>query len=39
VARRYGKRQIEQRPDEVIADLRHAFGEAMRLGYARRAAA
>jgi very-short-patch-repair endonuclease len=39
VVRRYGKRQIEQRPDEVIADLRHAFGEAMRLGYARRAAA
>jgi very-short-patch-repair endonuclease len=34
VARRYGKRQIEQQPDEVIADLLHAFDEAMRLGYA-----
>jgi very-short-patch-repair endonuclease len=39
VVRRYGKRQIEQRPDEVIADLLHAFGEAMSLGSARRAAA
>jgi very-short-patch-repair endonuclease len=39
VVRRYGKRQIEQRPDEVIADLLHAFGEAMRLGYTRRTAA
>ena len=37
VVRRYGKRQIEQRPDEVIADLLHAFDEAMRLGYASRA--
>ena len=34
VARRYGKRQIEQQPHEVIADLLHAFDEAMRLGYA-----
>jgi hypothetical protein len=33
VARRYGKRQIEQRPDEVIADLLHAFAEAVKLGY------
>jgi hypothetical protein len=33
-ARRYGKRQIERRPGEVIADLLHAFGEAMRLAYA-----
>ena len=37
--RRYGQRQIEQRPNEVIADLLHAFGEAMRLGCARLAAA
>jgi very-short-patch-repair endonuclease len=37
VARRYGKRQIEQQPDEVIADLLHAFDEAIRLGYASRA--
>jgi very-short-patch-repair endonuclease len=28
VARRYGKRQIEQRPDEVIADLLEALGYA-----------
>jgi very-short-patch-repair endonuclease len=34
VARRYGKRQIEQRPDEVIADLLDAFAEAVKLGYA-----
>jgi very-short-patch-repair endonuclease len=34
VARRYGKRQIEQRPDEVIADLLNAFAEAVKLGYA-----
>jgi len=39
VARRYGKRQIEQRPDEVIADLLDAFAEAVTLGYAGRAAA
>jgi very-short-patch-repair endonuclease len=39
VARRYGKRQIEQRPDDVIADLLDAFAEAVKLGYARRAAA
>jgi very-short-patch-repair endonuclease len=34
IARRYGKRQIEQRPDEVIADLLDAFAEAEKLGYA-----
>jgi very-short-patch-repair endonuclease len=39
VARRYGKRQIEQRPDEVVADLLDAFAEAVKLGYASRAAA
>jgi very-short-patch-repair endonuclease len=39
VARRYGKRQIEQRSDEVIADLLAAFAEAQQLGYASRAAA
>jgi very-short-patch-repair endonuclease len=39
VARRYGKRQIEERPDEVIADLLDAFAEAVKLGYAIRAAA
>jgi very-short-patch-repair endonuclease len=39
VARRYGKRQIEQHPDEIIADLLDAFAEAVTLGYAGRAAA
>jgi hypothetical protein len=39
VARRYGKRQIEQRPDQVIADLLDAFAQAVKLGYASRAAA
>jgi very-short-patch-repair endonuclease len=34
VARRYGKRQIEQRPDQVIADLLDAFAQAVKLGYA-----
>jgi very-short-patch-repair endonuclease len=34
VARRYGKRQIEQRPDDVIADVLDAFAEAAKLGYA-----
>ncbi len=34
VARRYGKRQIEQRPDDAIADLLDAFAEAVKLGYA-----
>ena len=39
VTRRYGKRQIEQQPDDVIADLLNAFAEAVKLGYASRAAA
>ena len=39
MARRYGKRQIEQQPDDVIADLLNAFAEAVKLGYASRAAA
>jgi len=34
VARRYGKRQIEGRPDAVVADLRDAFAQAVTLGYA-----
>jgi len=34
VARRYGARQIDQRPDVVIADLLAAFAEAAMLGYA-----
>jgi very-short-patch-repair endonuclease len=38
-ARRYGKRQIEDQPHEVISDLLSAFAEAVRLGYASRAAA
>jgi very-short-patch-repair endonuclease len=33
VSRRYGKRQIEGRPDEVIADLLDAFAQAETLGY------
>jgi very-short-patch-repair endonuclease len=36
VARRYGKRQIEKRPAEVLADLLDAFAEAEKLGYASR---
>ena len=36
VARRYGKRQIEQRPDAVIADLLDALAQAVKLGYASR---
>jgi hypothetical protein len=39
VTRRYGKRQIEQRPDEVIADLLDAFAGAAKLGYSNPAAA
>jgi very-short-patch-repair endonuclease len=39
VTRRYGKRQIEERPDDVIADLLDSFAEAVKLGYASRAAA
>jgi very-short-patch-repair endonuclease len=34
VARRYGDKQIAERPDAVIADLEAAFVEAVRLGYA-----
>jgi very-short-patch-repair endonuclease len=39
VARRYGKRQIERQPHDVISDLLDAFAEAVRLGCASRAAA
>jgi very-short-patch-repair endonuclease len=39
VARRYGKRQIEQQPEALIADLVNAFAEAVRLGYVRPAGA
>ena len=39
VARRYGKRQIEQQPDEVLADLLNACAEAVKLGYASRTVA
>jgi len=35
IARRYGKKQIETRPDDVIADLEDAFAQARALGYAR----
>ena len=34
ITRRYGKRQIEQRPDDVIADLLDAFAHSDALGYA-----
>ena len=34
VARRYGKRQIDERPNDVVADLLDAFAEAVSLGYA-----
>jgi hypothetical protein len=34
VARRYGRRQIEGRPDAVVADLEDAFAQAVTLGYA-----
>jgi very-short-patch-repair endonuclease len=34
VTRRYGKRQIDERPDEVIGDLLDAFAQADTLGYA-----
>jgi very-short-patch-repair endonuclease/predicted transcriptional regulator of viral defense system len=34
VTRRYGKRQIDERPDDVIADLLDAFAQADTLGYA-----
>jgi very-short-patch-repair endonuclease len=34
VTRRYGKRQLDERPDDVIADLLDAFAQADTLGYA-----
>jgi very-short-patch-repair endonuclease/predicted transcriptional regulator of viral defense system len=34
IARRYGKKQIEGRADDVVADLRDAFAHAVALGYA-----
>jgi very-short-patch-repair endonuclease len=34
VTRRYGKRQIDERPDDVIADLLEALAQAVGLGYA-----
>jgi very-short-patch-repair endonuclease len=34
VARRYGRRQVDGRPDDVVADLLGAFAEAVKLGYA-----
>jgi hypothetical protein len=34
VTRRYGQRQIKERPDDVIADLLDAFAQADALGYA-----
>jgi very-short-patch-repair endonuclease len=34
VVRRYGTRQIDDRPDEVVADLLDAFTQAITLGYA-----
>jgi very-short-patch-repair endonuclease len=34
IARRYGKKQIDTRPDDVIDDLQNAFAEALTLGYA-----
>ena len=33
VTRRYGKRQLDERPDDVIADLLDAFAQADTLGY------
>jgi very-short-patch-repair endonuclease len=38
IARRYGKKQLEARPDDVIADLEDAFAQAVMLGYANAAA-
>lgn len=34
VVRRYGKRQVDDRPDDVVADLLDAFTEAITLRYA-----
>jgi len=38
VTRRYGKRQLDEQPANVIADLLDAFAEAVKLGYAKLAA-
>ena len=38
ITRRYGKRQLDEQPDNVIADLQDAFAEAVKLGYAKAAA-
>jgi very-short-patch-repair endonuclease len=35
IARRYGTRQIQTSPDDVIADLEDAFAQAQALGYAK----
>jgi citrate lyase beta subunit len=35
--RRYGKKQIETRADDVVADLEDAFAQARALGYANAA--
>jgi very-short-patch-repair endonuclease len=37
IARRYGKKQIDTRADDVIADLEDAFAQARALGYANAA--
>ena len=37
ISRRYGKKQIDARPDDVIADLEDAFAQARALGYANAA--
>jgi hypothetical protein len=34
VVRRYGNRQIDDRPADVVADLLDAFRQAIALGYA-----
>jgi very-short-patch-repair endonuclease len=39
VVRRYATRQVDERPDDVIADLLDAFAQADALGYTRYAAA
>jgi very-short-patch-repair endonuclease len=36
VARRYGTRQVDERANDVIADVLEAFAEAVTLGYAKR---
>jgi very-short-patch-repair endonuclease len=37
ISRRYGKKQIDARPHDVIADLEDAFAQARALGYANAA--